>query len=124
MGYSRNRKRLGYRDQGGATQAEHVAHWEGFTFTGGPHVVCLHGKWGKPQVWASSVAEGKRVLLHAAAIAGYDPASDPTAGWATWTVASGRHPAGKVFGVRQTAYGAQVSKRDGPVGFPEYESPA
>lgn len=123
MGYGRSRKRLGYRDQGGASQAAHAAHWEGFTFTGGPHVVCLHGSWGKPQVWASSVAEGKRVLLHAAAIAGYDPETDPEAEWATWEITNGRHPAGKVFGVRQTFYGPQVTKREGPEGFPVMEEP-
>jgi len=123
MGYGRSRKRLGYRDQGSSSQAAHAAHWEGFTFTGGPHVVCLQGSWGKPQVWASSVAEGKRVLLHAAAIAGYDPESDPTARWASWVVANGRHPAGKVFGVRQTFYGPQVTKREGPEGFPVMEEP-
>jgi hypothetical protein len=124
MGYSRNRKRLGYRDQGGASQAQHVAHWEGFTFEGGPWRVVLSGRWGQPQVWAASAAEGKRVLLHAAAIAGYNPSADPTATWEVVEITNGRHPAGKVFGVRQTAYGPQVSKREGPEGFPDYESPA
>jgi len=123
MGRSRARKRLGYRDQGGASQAAHAAHWEGFTFTGGPWRVILSGRWGQPQVWASSAAEGKRVLLHAAAGAGYDPGSDPTARWEICEVSNGRHPAGRVYRVRQTAYGPQISKRVGPVGFPEYEPP-
>jgi hypothetical protein len=121
MGLSRNRKRLSYRDQGGASQAAHVAHWEGFTFTGGPWRVVLAGAWGQPQVWASSAAEGKRVLLHAASIAGYDPGSDPTAEWQICEVRNGRHPAGKVFGVRVGAYGPCVSKRRGPEGQPEFE---
>lgn len=121
--HGRGRKRLGYRDQSGASQAAHAAHWSGFTFTGGPWRVILSGSWGQPQVWASSPAEGKRVLLHAAAIAGYDPAADPTAEWQIVEVTNGRHPAGRVYGVRQTFYGPQVTKRQGSAGFPEMEPP-
>lgn len=121
MGISRNQKRLGYRDQGDASQDQHREHWEGFTFTGGPWRVILSGKWGKPQVWASSAAEGKRVLLHAAEISGYNPSTDPEARWEVVEVQNWRGTPGKTFGVRQTVWGAQVSKRPGPEGFPDYE---
>jgi hypothetical protein len=117
----RHRKRLGYRDQGDASVEAHAAHWEGFTWTGGPHVVCLYGQWGKPQVWASSVAEGKRVLLHAAAIAGYDPASDPNAEWASWRDSSGRSSTVRTYRVRILPGGyVECSKRNGPAGDPEF----
>lgn len=119
--HGRRRKRLGYRDQSGASQDAHRDHWEGFTFSGGPWRVILSGAWGQPQVWASSAAEGKRVLLHAAAAAGYDPESDPTAEWQIVEVSNGRHPAGRIYGVRQTQVGPQISKRESCAGPPEYE---
>lgn len=113
-------KRLTYRDQGSATLEEHAAHWEGFTFTSGPVRVVLSGRWGQPQVWASTEAEGKRVLLHAAAIAGYDPTTDPTAQWEIADGSARGVAAGLIYGVRQLRWGPAISKRDGPTGAPEY----
>jgi hypothetical protein len=116
-------KRLTYRDQGSATPEQHAAHWEGFEFTSGPVVVSLRGRWGKPQVWASTEAEGKRVLLHAASIAGYNPSADPTAEWAVWDGGARGVVAGLSYGVRQLRWGPAISKRDGPAGAPEYPGP-
>lgn len=116
-------KRLTYRDQGGATLEQHAAHWEGFEFTSGPVVVSLWGRWGKPQVWASSEAEGKRVLLHAASIASYDPSADPTAKWAIQDGSARGTANGLTYGVRQLRWGPAISKRDGPAGAPEYPDP-
>jgi hypothetical protein len=118
--HGRRFKRLSYRDQGSATPEQHAAHWEGFTFTSGPVVVSLRGAWGKPQVWASSEAEGKRVLLHAASIASYDPSSDSTSEWAVWDGSSRGTVGGLSYGVRQLRWGPAISKRDGPDGAPEY----
>jgi hypothetical protein len=118
-------KRLSYRDQGGASLEAITEHWRDFTFTSGPVVVSLQGRWGKPQVWASSEAEGKRVLMHAAAIASYDPTSDPDARWAIWDGSARGTVNGATYGVRKLRDGAiAVSKRDGPAGAPEVVVPA
>jgi hypothetical protein len=118
--HGRRYKRLTYRDQGNATPEQHAAHWEDFTFTSGPVQVKLQGKWGRPQVWASTEAEGKRVLMHAAAIASYIPSADPTAEWVVADVSARGVAAGLTYGVRQLRWGPAISKRDGPVGAPEY----
>lgn len=66
-------KKLGYRDLSGSSQEAHIEHWRGFSWTAGPVMVISQGlPWGRPQVWAVSEAEGRRVLAHAAAIAGVD----------------------------------------------------
>jgi hypothetical protein len=66
-------KRLGYRAQVPVSQESQAEHWQGFTFTGGPWQVIYRGPWGSWQVWASSEAEGRRVLEHACAAASVDP---------------------------------------------------
>jgi hypothetical protein len=71
-------------------------------------------------VWASTEAEGKRVLRHAAAIASYIPSADPTAEWVVADVSARGVAAGLTYGVRQLRWGPAISKRDGPVGAPEY----
>ena len=119
----RNRYRHSFFDEREITPEQHAAHWDGFTFTSGPVVVSLWGKWGKPQVWASTEAEGKRVLLHAAAIAGYSPSSDPTARWAIMDGSARGTANGLTYGVRQLRWGPAISKRDGPAGAPEYPDP-
>jgi len=73
-------KKLTYRDQGTVNLDAHRAHWAGFGFQSGPWQVILSGPWGQPQVWASSPEEGRRVLRHAASIAGIDE-GHPDAEW-------------------------------------------
>lgn len=70
----RGLKRLGYRAQVPVSQEGQAAHWAGFTFQGGPWQVIYKGPWGQMQVWASSEVEGRRVIGHACAAAGIDPA--------------------------------------------------
>lgn len=116
-------KRLTYRDQGGATLEQHADHWKDFEFTSGSVRVILAGKWGEPQVWASTEAEGKRVLLHAASIAGYNPSSDPTSRWEVADVSARGTANGLTYGVRRLRWGPAISKRGGPAGAPEYPDP-
>lgn len=73
-------KRLSYRHQGAPLQESQAAHWEGFTFQGGPWQVIYKGPWGQMQVWARDYAEGRRVVEHACAAAVIDP-SDPRGEW-------------------------------------------
>ena len=117
----RGLKRLGYRVQGASSQAAQAAHWEGFTFTGGPWQVKYRGPWGQMQVWASSEAEGRRVIEHACAGAGIDPA-DP-AGW--WTAAECTHPRYQRIASYRVAmrFGVPVvTMRPGPSGSPILEA--
>lgn len=111
-------KRLSYRDLSGRSQAAHAAHWRGFTFSGGPWMVRLVGPWGAPQVWASTPAEGRRVLMHVAQIAGYDL---ETADYEWWEseVKDPRYGRTATFRLQIKRGVEQISKRDGPSGAPD-----
>jgi hypothetical protein len=109
------RKILSYRDQSGASQAAHVAHWEGFRWTTGPVIVASVGPWGCCKVWAVSENEGRRVVSHAAAIAGFDPDEGE---WIVTTSSSSRLGRVAEVGVKVRRGVPWISKRDGPSGAP------
>lgn len=113
----RGSKRLGYRAQVPVTQAGQAEHWEGFTFTGGPWQVKYVGPWGQMQVWASSEAEGRRVIVHACSGAGIDP-DDPAGEWFAVLMTAPRFQ--RVATYRTAAkYGLPVvTVRTGPDGPP------
>lgn len=118
------RKVLRYRDLSGATLEEHTEHWRGFEWDAGP--VCVINKgaaWGVPQVWAASAAEGKRVIRHAAAIAGVNPDAKP----AKWVITGTLDPrygrTGRML-VKGLGDGAiSVTKREGANGLPQVAVP-
>lgn len=113
------RKVLSYRDQSGASQADHIAHWINFRWQTGPVVVSSYGSWGTVRVLAVSEAEGKRVIRHAAAIGGWDP-DDPAQGtWAVKEVTADRYGKSAEVGVKIRRGVPWISKRDGPSGAPE-----
>ena len=112
------RKRFVYFDQTGAPLEAHVTHWKDFVWNAGPACVNLEGTpMGKCQVWASTVDEGKRVITHAAAIAGIDVADGE------WKVASSRSSRYGQPGTMRVARFSNgnytVTKRSGPSGNPE-----
>ena len=73
-GDGRLRKRFRYRSESGVGLDGVVNHWKDFVWDAGPVCVQHRGHhWGSPQVWASSVDEGKRVIQHAGGEAGIDP---------------------------------------------------
>lgn len=73
-GRDRLRKRFRYRSMSGLGLGEIIDHWANFTWDAGPVCVQHSGaSWGTPQVWASSIDEGKRVIRHAAGESGIDP---------------------------------------------------
>ena len=87
-GRNRLRKRFRYRSQSGLGLGEVVDHWKDFVWQAGPVCVQHSGhSWGTPQVWAASVAEGKRVIQHAGREAGVDP--DQVG---KWTVSGSDNP--------------------------------
>jgi len=117
------RKQLRYRDQSGAPLEAHTDHWREFEWDAGPVCVIHKGApWGVPQVWASSVAEGKRVIRHAGVIAGIDP--DTQGEWVvtgTLNPRYGRSGRMLVKGLRNGA--VSVTKREGPNGLPQVGIP-
>jgi hypothetical protein len=115
-GHRRRIKRLSYRDQTGASQAAHQAHWAGFTFQGGRTVVSYVGPWGEVQVWAADEAEGRRVISHACTIAGI-PLIGPVVGeWVVTEARPGRNGQPGEYVVPMAEGVAFVSKRPGPSG--------
>lgn len=106
-----------YFDQSGRSLAQHVDHWRDFSWDAGPVVVsCARTPLGKPQVWAASEAEGKRVINHAAAIAGVDTTN---AEWLVGTPKSTRYGNSGRMRVHVSTDGLLgITKRDGPSGLP------
>jgi hypothetical protein len=113
-------KDLGYRDQSGRPLVEHREHWKTFRWESGPFLVSSRGlPWGQPQVWASSFEEGRRVLTHAAAIAGVDVSSESHR-WFERVQPSTRNGVVESFGVARDRTGeVWVVARDGSDGWPE-----
>lgn len=118
MGAPPLEKKFTYRSVSGASLEDHAEHWANFTWRTGPVIVQHKGcEWGTPQVWAESAAEGKRVINHAAAIAGIDTSQGQ------WVVSGTLHPR---YGRRATVgvkllrdHSLAVSMREGPAGQPE-----
>jgi hypothetical protein len=111
------RKKFHYRDNSGMDQAGHAAHWQGFTWQAGPVVVKCFGPWGQMQVWASSEAEGRRVIEHAASAGSWD-LSAPEVEWLVSVASGGRNGRSGTMKTKETYLGIEVTKRDGPSGFP------
>jgi len=83
-------------------------HWRDFTWETGP-VICgwNSDEWPQVQVWASSEAEGRRVVRHALA---HMQAPESAGEWQYATVTDIRY--GRITSVRATI----VSARQGPHG--------
>jgi len=112
------RKRFVYFDQSGSPLEDHVTHWKDFVWEAGPACVSFEGtQMGKPQVWASTVDEAKRVITHAAAIAGIDV---NTGNWLTGTSRDTRFGKPGTMRVARFSNGNYtVTKRPGSSGNPE-----
>ena len=120
-GNNRLRKLLTYFDQNNTSLADTVAHWRDFSWDAGSVIVSVNGvPLGKPQVWAASVEEGKRVINHAAAIAGVDMTN---AEWLITSPRASRYGQTGKMRVHRGANGALgITKRDGPNGLPPTRS--
>ena len=121
-GNNRIRKLLTYFDQNNTSLEDTVTHWKDFSWNAGPVIVsCVGTPLGKPQVWADSLDEAKRVIGHAAAIAGVDLTN------AEWQVAPPKSSRYGMTGVMRVATGRSgqlsITKRDGPSGLPEVLTP-
>jgi hypothetical protein len=86
-------------------------------------VVSKNLSWGTPKVWAATAAEGKRVIEHAATIAGVD-LNDPKHEWIVTGSADPRY--GKSGRMRVDTRGGEfvrVTSRPGPSGPPTGVAP-
>ena len=112
------KKLFTYFDHNDSTLEATVAHWRDFTWNAGPVIVsCVGTQLGKPQVWAESEEEAKRVINHAAAIAGIDTSD---AEWLVGTPKSTRYGLTGLMRVHRAPNGVLgITKRVGPSGLPE-----
>lgn len=119
------RKKFRYLDQTYAPLADHIAHWENFEWDAGPVIVVSKNlPWGVPKVWAATAAEGKRVIRHAAQIAGVN-LQDPRHQWIV--TGSGDPRYGQTGHMRVDTRGGQfvrITKRPGPDGLPTGVAPS
>jgi hypothetical protein len=77
----RLRKNLRYRRQNGTDLTYHAQAWWNYEWRSGSCQVISTGlSWGRPQVWASTEAEGMRVIRWAAELAGVN-LNDPKHKW-------------------------------------------
>ena len=117
FGKSRLRKRFKYRSQSGLDLGAVVDHWKDFTFTGGPVCVKHTGSsLGSPQVWATSIDEGKRVIRHAGGEAGIDP--DQVGQWRVGGSDNPRYGVSDTMRVDTTGGYYWITARDGSDGRP------
>jgi hypothetical protein len=112
------RKILRYRDLNGTSPDDTVSHWIGFRWTTGPVIVASVGEWGTVKVWASSEAEGKRVIRHAAQIAGFDPDDNDKGEWIVTGTDNPRYGRSAEVGVKVRRGIPWISRRQGPSGAP------
>lgn len=114
---TRLNKRFVYFDQNNSSLQATVDHWKDFVWQSGPVIVGLTGTpLGKPQVWAASEAEGKRVLEHAAQIAGVDLSN---AEYQIGTPKDSRYGVPATMRVLKRKGVLGITSRQGPNGYPE-----
>lgn len=117
-GKSRLRKRLRYRSSSGIGRDALVDHWKDFSFTSGAvRVVHTGYSWGSPSVWAVDADEGKRVLRHAAAEAGFDP--DQVGRWKVGGSDNPRLGVSDTMNVDTTGGYYWITERDGSNNRPQ-----
>ena len=114
---TRLNKRFVYFDQNNTPLQTTVDHWKDFVWQSGPVIVgCTGTPLGKPQVWAASEAEGKRVLEHAAQIAGVDLSN---AEYQIGTPKDSRYGVPATMRVLKRKGVLGITSRRGPDGYPE-----
>ena len=115
---SRLRKRFRYRSTSGLGLDEITNYWKDFTFESGPVVVKHVGSsLGRPQVWAATEDEGKRVIRHAFGEAGIDP--DQVGRWLIGSSDSPRLGVSDTMSVDNSGGYYMIKYRDGSDG-PSY----
>jgi hypothetical protein len=113
------RKVFRYRDPSLKDLEAHYNHWKDFEWESGPWMVISQGlEWGKPQAWAKSEEEGKRVLSHAAQIAGMNLNSSSHRWRVAEVVGYRERPVMKMRVHRDVNGRLWIAERTGPAGPP------
>ena len=111
------RKLFRYRSKSTRNDDQLRTYWSEFAWQAGSTVVGHKGAWwGEPQVWASSEAEGKRVLRFAGGEAGIDPDLDGQ--WVVGSSRSARYGQSGTMRLEKPRGTYWVTRRDGPSGVP------
>jgi hypothetical protein len=106
------RKRLRYRSLSGIGLDQLIDHWKDFSFSAGPVIVKNIGSTcGTLTVWASSIGEGKRVILHAFGEAGVD--ADQAGRWEISSSTSTRRGMPGTMNIDTTGGYYWITARDG-----------
>ena len=115
---ARINKRFRYRSESPGDVRQLATHWALFEWNTGPVVVKHSGSpLGSPQVWASSVDEGKRVIQHAGAEAGIDP--DQVGEWSIGGSDNSRYGVYATVKLKRVDGCWAATARQGPDGWPE-----
>ena len=109
-------KRLSFRAAGSPSHEAVADHFAGFEFEGGPWQVIYKGVWGQVQVWAISAEEGRRVIEHVAAVAGWGQQEMAEGQWLVAEVSSSRMGKPGRFRVRVRDGVLMVLERPTPSG--------
>ena len=108
----RLRKLFRYRTKSARDIGQLSTYWRDFVWQAGDVCVVHQGAWwGNPQVWASTEAEGQRVIRHAAAEAGLDPDQDGE--WAFSSSNSPRYGMSGTMKIQMHEGFPWVAKREG-----------
>ena len=108
----RLRKRTRWRSKSGRTDSELAEYFRDFEWDAGPVCVKHSGAWwGYPQVWASTVDEGKRVITEIGREAGIDP--DVVGKWETSVARNPRFGMTGKMRLRRIDGIPWISSRDG-----------
>ena len=111
-------KRFRYRSNSPGDVERLYEHWRDFVWNTGPVVVGHSGSpLGTPQVWASSVDEGQRVIQHAGREAGVDP--DQVGKWIVSGSDNSRYGVSHTVKLQQIHGIWQATTRKGPSGYAE-----
>lgn len=112
------RKLFRYRSKSTRSNDQLREYWSEFAWQAGSVMVQHKGAWwGTPQVWASSEAEGKRVLRFAAGEAGINPDLDGE--WIVGGSSSPRFGQSGTMRLQKPGGTYWVVRRDGSDGYPE-----
>ena len=109
----RLRKLFRYRTKSTRNLGQLSTYWKNFTWNSGAVIVWHEGAWwGTPKVWASTEAEGQRVIRFAAAEAGLDP--DQVGQWRVSSSRAARYGMSGTMTIKEFKGYPWVARRDGP----------
>jgi len=111
-------KNFSYPCKGAVDLVAHTEAWKEFTFTSGPWVSGFEFPGGTLQVWASSVAEGRRVISFALSLGGWSSGEIESGQWFSKQVANQDYGRPGTCRLKRNRNGWEVTMRIGRNGPP------